>query len=359
MPKGSELYPPHNQALLRRARMLITQRPASQPSDYREDVADEDLDAEGEPDEGFYVTKWAPVPVHLERPEPEYLAARRNGLPLVLPGAYGPLGNKDQMRNLKVRKVDTEGNVYVWNVMAKVGQKVEGEIIEDDSIMAEAPAPGVVVDGVGVANAEGVVVANEQVVPTPPRRRPPPPKRKAKGPGRGRKKRPPAANGATGLSTVAHQDGMTVDEHSTGVQSHQSVQQANGNSHREDTEMGDDSMLQEAEDGSEDDEDEGEDGEDGDREEGELSPSPVAQAVQATENPPKRMKSSHDSSPDVPLAASSAYHAPAINFQEADQAVHVTDNPTTMTGVRSTGTDGFGDGDEDLFGSLERVLDGA
>ena len=355
MPRGSELYPAHNQALLRHARMLITQRPAAQASDFKEDVVDDDLDAEGETDEGFYVTKWAPVPVHLEQPEPEYLAARRNGLPLVLPGAYGPLGNKEQMRNIKVRKYDIEGNAYVWNVMAKVGQKVDGEIIEDDSMMVEAPAPGVVVEGVGVANAEGIIIANEQVLPTPPKRRPPPPKRKAKGPGRGRKKRPSAANGAAQMSSVANREGLSIEDCSSQAQIQQARQQARGVLHQEDIEMGDDSVLREVEDGSEEDEDEGDDGEDGDREEGELSPSP---AVQVIENHDKRQKISHNSSPnsslDVPLAITTSYH------QHVTQAAHATEGETTSMGglqIQPQGAKGLLDGDEDLFCSLERALD--
>ena len=359
MPKGSELYPAHAQALLRRARMLVTMRPPQQPVDFKEDVADDDLDAEGEPDTGFYVTKWAQVPAHLEQPEPEFLAARRNGLPLILPGAYGPLGNKDQMRNLKVRKYDTDGNAYVWNVMAKVGQKVEGEIVEDDTIMAEAPAPGTKVDGVGVANAEGIVIANEQVMPTPPRRRPPPPKRKAKGPGRGRKKRPSAATGATATSSMVKRDGMVIEGKASEDRDRQLNQQTSGTLHQEDIEMGDESMLQEAEDGSDDEDDDGEDGEDGDREEGELSPSPDVLAI---DNPNKRQKTSYDSSPDIPLAASNPYNAPVVNFQPATEVTHNNQHQSTTMDelpIPSEGVDGFVDGDEDLFGSLERALDGA
>ena len=279
MPRGSELYTHTCQALLRAARMgHITRPPPPVPANYDGKNVDEDEDAAGELDTAFAVPKWTQVPQNLEGPEPEFLAERRKGLPSLYggaPGAMGPLGQSGQMRKTKVRKWDAEGNMNVWDVLVPVGQAVEGEVVEDEVPSTDAPAPGTVVEGVGVANAEGVVIAGEPVVPTPPRRRPPPPKRKAKGPGRGKKKKVAFSAGAgtngtsnggnTGAGAMEGVERIKKEGTEDGL--------ANG-----DVEMGDDSLLQDGEEGSEEDDDEGEEGEDGDKEEGELSPSPGTNA---------------------------------------------------------------------------------
>lgn len=252
-------------------------RPPTVPVEEDKD-AGEDEDAEGDIEPGFVATRWGVVPRHLEGPEPEFLAKRRKGLPSLYGGASeGAVAGSDQMRKTKIRKTDADGTDHVLEALVPVGQAVEGEIAEE-TIVSEAPAPGTVVDGVGIVNAEGVVVAGDQMQPTPPRRRPPPPKRKAKGPGRGRKKKVEFAPGTEGMANIQGVDGGTNGHIGPDGQNSQAA-------HSGDIEMGEDSTLQEGEEGSEDEED-GEEGEEGDREDGELSPSPTP----ATKSPSRDLR---------------------------------------------------------------------
>ena len=193
MPRDSHLLPEHSQQLLRAARAGRISKPPPVVDEEKENLDDEDENKETQ--RGFTVRKYAKVPRHLEGPEPEYLAKRRKGLPSqysAYSGAVGPLTSTGPMRKTKVRKVDNEGKVHVWEVLVPEGATVDGEVQKEETIAEAAPAaaaPGTVVAGVGVVNANGVVVANDLVQQTPPRRRPPPPKRKSKkGPGRGKKK---------------------------------------------------------------------------------------------------------------------------------------------------------------------------
>lgn len=180
------MLPEHSQQLLRAARSGRLLKPPAPPEDDNE-MKDE----EEEPKEiqsGFTIKKYVKVARHLETPEPEYLAKRRKGLPS--PYVSGqPV--RTVLRETKVKKLDADGNVAVYKVLVPEGQAVEGEVQPSDAAIEVAPAaavPGTIVEGVGVVNAEGVVVANDIVQPTPPRRRPPPPKKKRGGPGRGKKK---------------------------------------------------------------------------------------------------------------------------------------------------------------------------
>ncbi|MCJ1483754.1 hypothetical protein MMC06_003922 [Schaereria dolodes] len=413
MPRGAELYSPMSQALLRAARMGQVNRPQAPPLEDEKELG-ENEDAEGDLDTGFITLRWAQVPKHMEVPEPEFLAKRRKGLPSVYGGVVGPQSESSHMRKTKVKKVDEEGNAYVYDVLAPEGQSVEGEIIEDDTqeeIKTEAPAPGTVLEGVGIVNAEGIVVAGDQVMPTPPRRRPPPPKRKAKGPGRGRRKRVSLAQGA--VRATGNSGGFPASSDGTVLgpgrlkEERSSVQgPANG-----DVEMGDDSMLQEGEEGTDDeDEEEGEEGEDGDREEGELSPSPDPDAPDSLSGSPLNQASRSvepakhirelSSSPDLPLAAGQNLQTPSIEIEMAENALfmppprleeirienRLTVEQPVLTATTTTGevTDvilpvdhnplnglaepqgpaeiekpqetQFSDGDEDLLGSLERHL---
>ena len=271
MPRDAHMYSPMSEALLRAARMGQVKKPATPLMDDEKEPGD-DEDADGDLDMGFVAKRWAVVPKDMEGPEPEFLAKRRKGLPSVYTGATGPLGNTPQMRKTKIRKVDTEGNSYIWEVLVPEGQAVDGEIVEEESSPTQAPAPGTVVEGLGVVNAEGVVIAGDQVMPATSRRRPPPPKRKAKGPGRGRKKKVAFLSGTEGVSTVNGVGAMldrSSDRTDDGESTKREHEVPDG-----DTEMGDENVLQEGEEGSEDGS-EGEEGEDGDREEGELSPSPT------------------------------------------------------------------------------------
>ncbi|MCJ1226133.1 hypothetical protein MMC12_002782 [Toensbergia leucococca] len=402
MPRDSHLLSPMSQALLRAARMGQVNKPTP-PMEDEKDLGEEE-DAEGEIDAGFVAKRWAVVPRHLEGAEPEYLAKRRKGLPSVYSGITGPLvGNSGQMRKTKVRKVDAEGNVYVWEVLVPEGQTVEGEIVEEETTLTEAPAPGTVVEGVGVANAEGVVIAGDQVQPTPPRRRPPPPKRKPKGPGRGRRKKVAFADGSQGAPKPNGVNG-TSSGVATATKSDSLIKEENADN---DTEMGDDSVLHEGDEGSEDDDD---DAEDGDREEGELSPTPDApgslsrspskslpQIVEPDPHAHPSVLINRDisSSPDLPLAAAQSFQPPpailidpaqdtpitfapplgalspgdAISVEDAPEPKASSANAAIPAGhdlldglvepeVSSEGVVRFEDGEEDLLGSLERSLDG-
>lgn len=354
MPKDAHLLSPMSQALLRAARMgQVNKPPPPQIEEDKELGDDEDADADME--STFAVKRWALVPRHLEGAEPEYLAKRRKGLPSVYGVTAMPPGGTGQMRKTKVRKTDTDGNTAVWDVLVPEGQTVEGEILEGESFSTQAaPAPGTIVEGVGVVNAEGLVIAGDQMS-TPAKRRPPPPKRKAKGPGRGRRKR-------VGFVSISNPGGVHSrrgghgapmgprprdgDSLKPGLMSDQGTPQ------NADLEMGEDSVLQDGEEAGEDgsdDEEEGEDGDDNDREEGELSPSPSVANLNPTKfskspipNPLAERGMAHDpipeltltvpqlpinrepsSSPDLPLAASQVFQtgAPLIKIDPAQEAI--------------------------------------
>ena len=280
MPRDAHMYSPMSEALLRAARMGQVKKPATPLMDDDKEPGEDD-DADGDLDLGFVAKRWAVVPKDMEGPEPEFLAKRRKGLPSVYTGATGPLGNTAQMRKTKIRKLDTEGNSYIWEVLVPEGQAVEGEIVEEEISPTQAPAPGTVVEGLGVVNAEGVVVAGDQAMSTVNRRRPPLPKRKAKGPGRGRKKKVAFTSGTEGAATASG-IGAALNGSTTRVDEDKSAKTEDGIQDG-DTEMGDENVLQEGEEGSEEGS-EGEEGEDGEREEGELSPSPTP-AESPTEPP--------------------------------------------------------------------------
>lgn len=395
MPRDYHLLPPHSQALLRAARSGNVFRPPPQPLEDEKEggvLGEEEEGAEGDvggTERGFVAKKWTVVPRHLEGPESEYLARRRKGLPSMYMGPLGA-GTMGPMRKVKVRKTDSEGQTFVWEVLAPEGQVVEGEIFEDVE-MTEAPAPGTVVEGVGVVNAEGVVVAGDAMMqPTPPRRRPPPPRRKPKGPGRGRRKKVQFAHGeslngvvTTGVlmtASVTTQDGKQIVE---GVKSEVTSTGGVANS-GPDAEMADDSLMQDGDEEDDDNEEgeEGEEGDDDDREEGELSPSPdpdapgslsgspskppppplievtAAQTSPVAEltfppQPPPIPPISRDisSSPELPLAASHA-NLPPFNEAPLDEIPSAEPEARQESEVKSS------DGEVDLFGSLERHLEG-
>ncbi|PSN60718.1 hypothetical protein BS50DRAFT_578909 [Corynespora cassiicola Philippines] len=190
MPRDAHLLPEHSQQILRAARSGRVYQPPA-PLDEDRDLPDEDEEPK-QVQQGFTVKKWVKVARHLEEPEPEFLAKRRKGLPSQYAVNGQAATQPTPMRETKVKKTDAEGNVSVYKVLVPEGQTVEGEVQPTDAAVIEAApaaaAPGTVVEGVGVVNAEGVVVASE-VQQTPPRRKPPPPKKKSKrGPGRGKKK---------------------------------------------------------------------------------------------------------------------------------------------------------------------------
>jgi hypothetical protein len=294
MPRDFHLLPDHSQQLLRAARAGRVSKPTSISTEDETENKDE----EGESKDsfgGFTVKKYSKVARHLEGPEPEYLAKRRKGLPSahsVYTSISGQTANT-AMRKTKVKKIDAEGNPQVYEVLVPEGQAVEGEIKEEEATVAEpvpAALPGTVVDGVGVVNHEGLVVASDLIQPTPPKRRPPPPKKKKKhGPGRGKKKVifAPDGEGALGTPGDAQSDGLAVPSTKT------DGTPVSGVPSDGDTPMGE---AHEAED----DEDEGEEGEEGeegdegdedeDLEDGELPETPA-------QTPPKE-----ETPADVPAA---------------------------------------------------------
>ncbi|KAL1963759.1 hypothetical protein VTN77DRAFT_7825 [Rasamsonia byssochlamydoides] len=211
MPKDSHLLSPMSRALLRAARAgCIYIRHVNKEAEEEEKEPTEI----GEPvsttrvERSFTARKWTALPKHMEPPEVEFLAKRRPGLPSLY-GASGTLNtapsnvaNNQPMRKTKVKKVDpTTGDVSIYEVWVPEGHTVEGEIKDDAEAMPEqkdatvtkqTPAPGTVVEGVGVANADGAVVAsaNGNTIESPTKRRGPPAgKRKGRGIGKGRRKR--------------------------------------------------------------------------------------------------------------------------------------------------------------------------
>ncbi|KAE8139651.1 hypothetical protein BDV38DRAFT_242012 [Aspergillus pseudotamarii] len=223
MPKDSHLLTPMSRALLRAARAgCIYIRKATKDT---EDEEKEVTDVEEQPtlqttERSFVTRKWATVPRHLENSEVEFLAKRRPGLPSLYgattSGANGAENGSAPMRRTRFKKVDpTSGNISIYEAWVPEGHKIEGEITDDSQLVPEnsetivtpeAPAPGTVIEGVGVVNAEGVVVADpaSAAVMTPPKRRPPPPKRKAKGFGKGRRKKVMFAPGEGADANAVH-----------------------------------------------------------------------------------------------------------------------------------------------------------
>lgn len=209
MPRDSHLLTPTSRALLRAARagcIYIRHAPKQTDEEPRDPPTDvEEQQSIHMADRSFIARKWTPVPRHLEPAEVEFLAKRRHGLPSLYGAAVVNVDGGETsapMRRTRFKKVDpTTGNISIYEAWVPEGHKIEGEITEDAQTVAsansevivtpEAPAPGTVVDGVGVVNSEGVVIAEagSAAVMTPPKRRPPPPKRKGKGIGRGRRKK--------------------------------------------------------------------------------------------------------------------------------------------------------------------------
>jgi hypothetical protein len=213
---------------------------------------------------GFTVKKWGQMPKGYEAPDREYLAKRRKGLPPLHAG-YGismPLDQSKTYRTLKVRRADANGVEHVYEVMAEVGQAVEGEILEGDLAVAATvdppAAPGTIIEGVGVVNSDGVVMAQRT-----PKRKPVPPRRKKKGgPGRSKKKLVPEV-GPEGVPVAPPDAAITA------IAAHATTASDVIGSTTVDTEMPD------APGGQDDEEDSGEEGEemdeDDEREEGEIS----------------------------------------------------------------------------------------
>ncbi|KAH0394932.1 hypothetical protein KCU89_g10853, partial [Aureobasidium melanogenum] len=271
MPRDSNQLAPWTQQLLREARRP---RLAKRPQEPTEDDKQEE-DEEGETVQtGWQSKKWSQVPSHLEKPEREFLAKRRKGLPSlhtqIALQAANAAASSVPTRKAKVMKSDADGNTTVYEVLVPEGQTVEGEVTED-TIMADAApvqaAPGTVIEGVGIANAEGVIVATDllQQQQQPMRRKPIPPRRIRKGgPGRGKKKvmfNPNDGHNAAATSTPG--GGASVATPSTlNANADDSAMDIDSTPKPDANDEGDEEDGEEGEEGDEDDDD---------REDGEVS----------------------------------------------------------------------------------------
>lgn len=272
MPRDSHLLPPASRALLRAARAGCRYiQPAERPADDEDkDIRDGEDGAELPAyDRTFSTAKWTALPRHMEPPEVEFLAKRRPGLPSLYGVATGSALDGSQpnpMRKTKFKKVDpATGNILVYEALVPEGHKVEGEISEDAELLPEnndapvieeSPAPGTFVEGVGVVDHEGVVVAEPEasmVAVVTKKRFPPPPKRK-KGFGKGRRKKvmfapgegaPPSSAPETGENAapteVSAQDANAAATGMDGVSADGATLQD-----EEDEEEGDDSDEEES-----------------------------------------------------------------------------------------------------------------
>ena len=288
MPRDYQLLQPWTQQLLRLARsgkVGTKRKPAGDPDSMDEERPEEDGGEETKAnleDRGFVAKKWRQVPEALLEPEHkhfEFLAKRRKGLPsLYAPPA--PTGATVVMRKTKVQKTGADGEVTVYEVLVPEGQTVDGEIAETTELASVTPvsaAPGTVIEGVGIANEEGVVVAEHLKPVAAPRRNRPPPKKKG-GPGRGKKRVTFTNPDGTTYTTVVPnatkivpQPGQTVKHVAKGEEASADItaEQAAANAAaRQDAGEGDGEDGEEGE-GSDEGDDEGDD--DDDREEGELS----------------------------------------------------------------------------------------
>lgn len=417
MPRDYQLLQPWTQQLLRLARSgkVGSKRkpdPDSMDEDKPEDEVTEEAKANLE-DRGYVAKKWKPVPEALLEPEHkhfEFLAKRRKGLP----GLYGPEqqnGGAVAMRKTKVQKASADGELAVYEVLIPEGQTVDGEVTETTELPVDAPvaAPpaGTVIEGVGIANAEGVVVAEHLKPAVAPRRNRPPPKKKG-GPGRGKKRvtftNPDGSTYTTvvpNATKIVPQPGQTVKHVAKGEEATADVTVADAKksvpaSEQADGEgEGEGEAEGEGEDG-EDDEDGEEGDEDDDREDGELSdedapeegtaPPQSENADKGTnadaepttstdEAAPTEASKARDasSSPELPLAKTghSRHGSLAETPQVALSAVTSTAETQATEGKAETASDAtapaleeepevekFEDGEEDLLGNLEKHLEG-
>ena len=336
LPRDFSMLPENSQALLRAARMGVHKRVEV----IEEDKENEDNEAtETNGDSGFVASKWALVPRDLEGPEPEYLAKRRKGLPSVYSGITAPTAGGASMRKTRIKKIDSEGNRSILEVLIPEGQSVDGEIVEEETSPAQPLAPGTVVEGIGIVNAEGLVVAGEQVAPAPVRRRPPIPKKKKKhGPGRGRKKTAQSAQGQDG-SIRSNRDVQNIRADPQGESP--GGKEANNGEQMD----GEDSIMQDPHQDDEDGSEEGSEGEEGeelDREEGEVSPSPSLSQpaksdrpaeVNDNNTPPEStiVKSSNsDRSSSITEAPSGL---PAAEFPDNDLQINGTEPEISVSGA--------------------------
>lgn len=406
MPRDSHLLQPWTQQLLRLARSgKIGMKRKPDPDSMDEDRPDEEVTEEAKnnlENRGYVARKWKPIPEALLEPEHrhfEFLAKRRKGLPSM----YGPELSATAvvpMRKTKVQKAGPDGEVNVYEVLVPEGQTVEGEVAESTELADVKPVaavPGTVIEGVGIANEEGVVVAEHLKPSVAPRRNRPPPKKKG-GPGRGKKRvtftNPDGSTYTTivpNATKIVPQPGQTVKHIAKGQEASAdvSVEQATSQLPTEEGQQEGDGEGENEGEGEEDGSEDGEDDDDDDREEGELSdedaptagvtPAPPAQNGQTSteakieepvtdpasaapttatepESAPARDASS---SPELPLAKTS--HSRQSSLVENAAAAVLPSGDATGTDVPMTSdadVEKFEDGEEDLLGNLEKHLEG-
>lgn len=301
MPRDYQLLQPWTQHLLRLARSGKVGIKRKAEDEKGEDEVEEEGAAGNEEssrkhdpleDRAFLAKKWKPVSDHDNW---EFLAARRKGLPSMYGPADTGLNASVPMRKTRVQKADaTTGEMTVYDVLVPEGQMLDNEVAADSAalmdVKAVVTAPGTVIEGVGIANDEGVVVAEHLMKPlaSERRRNRPPPKRKG-GPGRGKKRvtftNPDGSTYTTvvpNATKIVPQPGQTVKHVAKGEEA-SADQNARPNKPTQEGAEGD-NPQQQANDGhgqgdgegeGHDDEEGSDDGEDGDddddREEGELT----------------------------------------------------------------------------------------
>nr|OQO32343.1 hypothetical protein B0A51_00402 [Rachicladosporium sp. CCFEE 5018] len=208
MPRDHQLLLPHTQALLRIARSgkFGAKRKAQTDGDAdgddygdRDDVAVvEEVQSKAADVEsrGFIAKKWQPTPEASLVPEHlhwEFLAKRRKGLPSFYHGLATEVA-PNGMPQIAKRKTRVQrlvdiatGESVIYEVLALEGQVLENELPPTSELAATPVAPGTVIEGLGTANDEGLIVVVPVNAPTIARRIRAPPKKKG-GPGRGKKR---------------------------------------------------------------------------------------------------------------------------------------------------------------------------
>ena len=225
---------------------------------------------------GLMARKWALFSKDFEPKEPEFLAKRRKGLRSLYGGSTAPMNIDSQMRKIKIRNIDSEGNSQIVEALVPEGQAVDAEVVDEDlTTPTRALTPGTTVEGLGIANAEGVLVPVGEAIPASQRKRPPPPKRRLKGPGRGKKKKVAFTPGADSSNAPGNRGAVDGNGQRIGIDI------AIGTRPGEGGDRGEDSIMQDVgpdgEEGSEDGTEE-EEGEEGARE-GDLSPTPEVEEI--------------------------------------------------------------------------------
>ena len=404
MPRDSHLLNPYTQHLLRLARSgKVGTKRKPDPDSMDDDRRDEEPAEEAKPnleDRGYMARRWKPVPEALLEPEHkhfEFLAKRRKGLPSL----YGPelaAAAIVPMRRTKVQKAGPDGEITLYEVLIPEGQTLEGEVPDSADLADVKPVvaiPGTVIEGVGIANEDGVVVAEHLKPIVSTRRNRPPPKKKG-GPGRGKKRvtftNPDGSTYTTivpNATKIVPQPGQTVKHVAKGqeagvdVSTEQAATQPLSTDQPEDEGEGEvDGEGEGEDDGS----DEGEDGDedDDDKEEGELSeddapatavtttvvtPAVVKATIQTEDSPPKEMEASPatsakvasirdpSSSPELPLAKTT--HSRHASLVDETFLASQTEEGTDETAILGEAdVERFEDGEEDLLGNLEKHLEG-